>query len=193
MALYTASQGSSVSAAPAYGMVCSHSSMAVSGHGPAMYAENFYGQWVCTHCPNGAQGQHVCGQYSSTQSGQRNGVWPPACDLKFGTYFPAGGSSPESSRRRSRPAVLLAVHCVSEKPTASYGVRPAETGAPGCRAGMRSLRSDQPRARTAYCAVRVYPAVRTPTITNDTTGANGAGPWECTAGVTPAPTRTRDR
>ena len=115
---------------------------------------------------NGAQGQHVCGQYSSTQSGQRNGVGHPLGDLAFGTYFPAGGSSPESSRRRSRPAVLLAVHCVSEKPTASYGVRPAETGAPDCRAGMRSLRSDQPRARTVYCAVGVYPAVRTPTITS---------------------------
>ena len=85
------------------------------------------------------------------------GCGRPLGDLEFGTYFPAGGSSPESSRRRSRPAVLLAVHCVSEKPTASYGVRPAETGAPGCRAGMRSLRSDQPRARTAYCAVGVYP------------------------------------
>ena len=50
------------------------------------------------------------------------------------------------------------------QPTAPYGVRPARTGTPGCRAGMRSLRSDQPRARTVYCAVGVYPAVRTPTI-----------------------------
>ena len=167
MALYTSSQGSSASAAPAYGMVCSHSSMEVSGHGPAMYAKNFYGQWVCTHCPNGAQGQHVCGQYSSTQSGPVGGVWAALLDcLAFGTYFPAGVALTEPPRRRSRPAVLLAVHCVSEKPTASYGVRPAETGAPGCRAGMRSLRSDQPRARTAYCAVGVYPAVRTPTITS---------------------------
>ena len=92
------------------------------------------------------------------------GCGRPLGDLAFGTYFLAGGSSPESSRRRSRPAVLLAVHCVSEKPTASHGVRPAETGAPGCRAGMRSLRSDQPRARTVYCAVGVYPTVRTLTI-----------------------------
>ena len=40
MALYTASQGSSASAAPGYGVVCSHSSMVVSGQGPAMHAEN---------------------------------------------------------------------------------------------------------------------------------------------------------
>ena len=52
--LYTCSQ-TSASAAPAYGMVCSHSSMVVSGQGPAMNAENLYGQWVCTHRPNGAQ------------------------------------------------------------------------------------------------------------------------------------------
>ena len=45
MALYTASQESSASAAPAYGMVCSQSSVMVSGQGPAMRAENLYGQW----------------------------------------------------------------------------------------------------------------------------------------------------
>ena len=58
---------------------------------------------------------------------------------------------------------------------------------------MRSLRSDQPRARTVYCAVGVYPTVRNLAIKAVTTGADGAGPWECTAGATPAPTRTRDR
>ena len=101
---------------------------------------------------------------------QQHTVWPeergvaaPLGDLEFGTYFPAGGSSPESSRRRSRPAVLLAVHCVSEKPTASYGVRPAETGAPGCRAGMRSLRSDRPSSTDGPTARSEFtPTVRTP-------------------------------
>ena len=44
VALWTSPQGSNASAAPAYGMVCSHSSMVVSGQGPAMHAENFHGQ-----------------------------------------------------------------------------------------------------------------------------------------------------
>ena len=40
-----------------------------------MYAENLYGQWVCTHCPNGATGSR---RYINI-IGQRNAVWPPAC------------------------------------------------------------------------------------------------------------------
>ena len=88
--------------------------------------------------------------------GQRNGVWPPACVI----------SSSGRTSRPGDPAVPLAVHKGEVPPTAPYGVRPERTGTPGCRAGMRSLRSDQPRARTAYCAVGVYPAVRTPTITS---------------------------
>ena len=164
MALYPSSQGSSASAAPAYGMVCSHSSMAVSGHGPAMYAENFYGQWVCTHCPNGAQSARMWTVQQHTDWPEERGVAARLETSRSGRTSRPGDPRPNHSRRRSRPVVLLAVHCVSEKPTASYGVRPAETGAPGCRAGMRSLRSDQPRARTVYCAVGVYPTVRTLTI-----------------------------
>ena len=51
----------------------------------------------------------------------------------------------------------------------------------------------EPAASAVYRAVRVYPTARNLTIKAVTTGADGAGPWECTAGVTPAPTRTRDR
>ena len=59
--------------------------------------------------------QHVCGQYSSTQTGLVGGVWAAFKDcLAFGTYFPAGVALTEPPRSRSRPAVLLAVHCVSE-------------------------------------------------------------------------------
>ena len=75
-------------------------------------------------------------------------------DLEFGTYFPAGRSSLEFSRRRSRLAAPLAVQ-------KGDGMRPARTGTPGCRAGMLSLRSDQPRAPTVYCVVAT---VRTTTI-----------------------------
>ena len=59
--------------------------------------------------------QHVCGQYSSTQTGPVGGVWAALLDcLAFGTYFPAGVALTEPPRRRNRPAVLLAVHCVAE-------------------------------------------------------------------------------
>ena len=90
MALYTSSQGSSASAAPAYGMVCSHSSMMVSGQGPAMHAENLYGQWVCTHCPNGATVQKRAARGTSTLLARGTGCGRPLGELAFGTYFPAG-------------------------------------------------------------------------------------------------------
>ena len=66
--------------------------------------------------------QHVCGQYSSTQTGPVGGVWAALLDcLAFGTYFPANVTLTEQPRRRNRPAMLLAVHCVSvnqQHPTA---------------------------------------------------------------------------
>ena len=59
--------------------------------------------------------QHVCGQYSSTQTGPVGRVWASLLDCHaFGTYFPAGVALTEPPRRRNRPAVLLAVHCVTE-------------------------------------------------------------------------------
>ena len=97
--------------------------------------------------------------------GQRNGVWPPACVISSSgrTSRPGDPRPNPQGAGTDRPCCLLSTAC---QPTAPYGVRPERTGTPGCRAGMRSLRSDQPRARTAYCAVGVYPAVRTPTITS---------------------------
>ena len=96
--------------------------------------------------------------------GQRNGVWPPAWRPRVRDVLPGWGilarilKAPKPTGRTSC--------CPKERktPTAPYGVRPTRTGTPGCRAGMRSLRSDQPRARTVYCAVGVYPTVRTTTI-----------------------------
>ena len=76
-------------------------------------------------------------------------------------------------------------------PTAPHGVRLARTSAPGCHAGMRSLRYDQPRSVSGLLRGRSLPDRAHPY--DRLTGANGASPWECTAGVTPAPTRIRDR
>ena len=72
-------------------------------------------------------------------NGQRDGVWPPACVTSL-------------SGRTSRPGVLARIltapeptgraaccPCLLVPPTAPYGVRPARTGTPGCRAGMRGL------------------------------------------------------
>ena len=77
------------SAAPDYGMVCSHSSMVVSGQGPTMYSENFYGQGVCTHCLSGAHCTEAGSKRYINIIGQRNGVAARLCDLALGTYFPA--------------------------------------------------------------------------------------------------------
>ena len=78
--------------------------------------------------------------------GQRNGVWPPACVISSSGRTSQHRSSLESSSRRSRPVVPLALHKGEEPPTTTHGVRPARTGTPGCRAGMRSLRSDHGRS-----------------------------------------------
>ena len=89
MALYTSSQGSSASAAPDYRMVCSHSSMVVSGQGPAMDAKNFYGLWVCTHSPNGAGSARRWTAQQRTVWPEERGAAAHLCDLASGTYFPA--------------------------------------------------------------------------------------------------------
>ena len=62
---------------PCNGMVCSHSSMVVSGQEPAMYAENLYGQWVCTHCPNGATVQKRAARGTSTLLARGTGCGRP--------------------------------------------------------------------------------------------------------------------
>ena len=66
-------------------------------------------QRVCTHCPNGATVQERAARGTSTLLARGTGCGRPLGGLAFGTYFQAGKSSPESSRRRNRPAVLLAV------------------------------------------------------------------------------------
>ena len=67
------------------------------------------------------------------------------------------------------------------QPTAQCGERLARSSAPGRRAGMRSLISLEHGRSTARSAF-TRPCA---TLRSATTGANGAGPWECTAGVTP--------
>ena len=107
MALDTSSQGFSASAAPAYGMVCSHSSMVVKGQ-------------PCTPTTfTGSGSAHTAQMEPLNRSGQQEvhqHYWPEErcvvarlCDLAFGTYFESGWSSSESSWRQSRPAVPLAV------------------------------------------------------------------------------------
>ena len=78
--------------------------------------------------------------------------------------------SPEDDRTTKAPEPTGRAACCPLRvcqPTAPYGARLARSSAPGRRAGMRSLRSDQPRARTVYCAVGVYPTVRNLTISNN--------------------------
>ena len=73
-----------------YGNGCSVASMEFSGHGPAFYAENLHGQWVCTHCLNGATVQKRAARGASTLLARGTGCGSPLGDLAFGTYFPAG-------------------------------------------------------------------------------------------------------
>ena len=100
--LCSPSQGSSASAhAPACWSL-------VTGQ-PHTHQTAFTGSGVCTTAQM-ATSQRTCGQYSSTQA-----VWAALKDcLAFGTYFPAGVALTEPPWRRNRPAVLLAVHCVTE-------------------------------------------------------------------------------
>ena len=149
--------------------------MVVSGQGPAMYAENCYGQWVCTHCPNGAQSARMWTVQQHTDWPGGRGVGRPLGLPRVRDVLPGRGGlyrTTKAPEPTGRAACCPLRVC---QPTAPYGVRLATTSVPGCRAGVRSLRSDQPRARTVYCAVGVYPAVRKSTIKAATTGANGAG------------------
>ena len=115
--------------------------------------------------------------------GQKNKMWPP-------TYVTS--RSGRTSGRMILDRILKApeptgrTSCCPKgeesSPPAPYGVRPARTGAPGC-AGMRSSSTDG-LLRGRGLPDSLHPCDRL-------TGANGAGPWECTAGVPTAPTRTR--
>ena len=78
---------------------------------------------VCTHCPNGATVQKRAVRGTSTLLARGTGCGRPLGDFAFGTYFPALGSSPESSRRRNGPAVLLAVQPECHDQPALCGLR----------------------------------------------------------------------
>ena len=91
--------------------------------------------------------QHVCGQYSSTQTGPVGGVWAALKDcLAFAKYIPARVALTEPPRSRKPTGRAACCPLRVCQPTAPYGVRPAKTGTPDCHAGMRSLRSDEPRS-----------------------------------------------
>ena len=108
---------SSSSAAPRSDDCCTVISMLVSGHRPVMYTVNERRFRAVGSAPAAQMSlcQHVSGQYSSTQTGPVGGVWAALLDcIAFGTYFPAGVALTEPPRSRNRPAVLLAVHCVTE-------------------------------------------------------------------------------
>ena len=47
------------------------------GQGPAMHAENVYGQGVCTHCPNGATVQKRAARGTSTLLARGTGCGRP--------------------------------------------------------------------------------------------------------------------
>ena len=66
-----------------------------------------------------AQSQHVCGQYSSTQSGQRNGVWPPACvTSRLGRTSRPGDPRPNpQGAGTDQPCCLLSTACLSTNST----------------------------------------------------------------------------
>ena len=111
-----------------------------------MHAENLYGQWVCTHCPNGSTVQKRA--LVNSRSGRTSRPGDPRPN-------PQGAGA-------DRPYLLLSnqeedTNCTLRRET--YEERHARL-----LCGMRSLRSDQPRARTVYRAVGVYPTVRTTTI-----------------------------
>ena len=120
MALYTSAQGSSASAVPAHGMVCSHSSMVVSGQGPAMYAVSLYGQWVCTHSlPKGSHCAEAGSDRYINIIVQRNGVWPPACVTSSSGRTSQQGdprSNPQGAGA-DRPCCLLSTACLKTNST----------------------------------------------------------------------------
>ena len=120
-----------------HGNVCSIASMLVSGHRSATYARNFmYGLWGLHPLP---KWQRVSTYVDSAAAHRlaRWEVWAALLDcLAFGTYFPAGVALTEPPRRWNRPAVLLAVYCVSvnqQHPTArDLGGQARQAAVRGC-------------------------------------------------------------
>ena len=100
MVLKTASQGCSASAAAAYGMVCFHSSMVVSGQGPAMAP-------TAQMEPLYRSGQQEVHQHHWPEEG----VWLPACVISSSGRTSRLGdprSNPDGAGA-DRPFLLLSI------------------------------------------------------------------------------------
>ena len=92
--------------------------------------------------------------------------------------------------RRSRLAVPLAVHkCEFHHCTPRREACEDKRARLPCGDAVPEVQS---ASSTVYCAIGVLPDSEH-NYDHLLRLAFGVGPWECTAGVTPAPTRTRDR
>ena len=83
------------------------------------YADNVVYGLRGPHPAQMAQSQHVCGQYSSTQTGQRNGVWPPAWTASRSgrTSRPGDPRSNPQGAGTDRPRCLLPTACLKTNST----------------------------------------------------------------------------
>ena len=179
------SQGSSASAAPAYGMVCSHSSMVVSGHGPAMYADNFYGQWSA---PQMEPLYEPGSKRYINNTGHRNGVWPPACV----TSRSRSGDPPPNPQGAGADGSYLSLSmcaCATNSTLRRETCEDRHARLPcgnEAREVCSALSTDGLlRGRILPDRAHNYDQMLRLTLTVLARG--------CTAGVTAAPTRTRDR
>ena len=162
VALYTSSQGSSASAAPAYGMVCSHASMVVSGlrtshaRRELVRAAGLHPLPKWSHCTAADSERYI------NFVGQRNGVCPPACvTSRSGRTSRPGDPCPNpQGAGADRPRCLLSMCAGATNSTP----RRETCEDRHARLPCGDARSDQPRAWTVCCAVGVYPIVRTTTI-----------------------------
>ena len=88
--------------------------------------------------------------------GQNGCLWRCASHVRSKRRLRAAGSAPAAQ-------MVSTANCTLRR-------GPAKTGTPGCHAGMRSLRSDQPRSVNSLPRGRTYPTVRNLTITTSHVG-----------------------
>ena len=175
--------------------------MVVSGQGPSMYAENLHGQWVCTHCPNGATVQKRAARGTSTLLARGRGVAARLVISRSGRTSRPGDPRPNPQGAGADwPYLLLSTcACANNSTLRRETCKDKRARPPSCKdkrarppcgdavPGLISLEHGRSTARSEF--TRPCAPLRSPA----SSGANGAGPLECTAGVTPAPPRTRDR
>ena len=97
--------------------------MVVSGQGPAMYAENFYWQWVCTHCPNGAQSARVWTVQQPTDWPGGRGVGRPLGLPRVRDVLPGWGGLDRITKALEMTGRAACCPLRVCQPTAPNGVR----------------------------------------------------------------------